>query len=330
MFEIYTIQLKLLVPFLKIHRMKIMITGGLGFIGSHLVDSLVKNHEIIILTKSLSKKSNLSHLYNKIKIEQIDVTDFDKLGKSIEKNKPDVIIHLAGQTSHSKSFEEPLADVDSNTKSTIFILEKIRKLNLCCRFILGSTFIVIGKPNKLPVNEETPCNPTTIYGVNRLASEYYCKIYHIVYGLDTIVFRITNSFGPREQFIPSKNAINFLIHKAFKKEPIPIFDKGNFFKDVVYVSDVVSAISTIMEKGKPGDLYWISSGNKTWFYDLGTWLEELTGTKVQYVESPQYTKKTDVGNFVVDNSKLKSLGWSIQTPVKDGIKKTLDYFAKLG
>jgi UDP-glucose 4-epimerase len=209
------------------------------------------------------------------------------------------------------------------------MLEKIKQLNLKCRFILGSTFIVIGKPEALPVTEQSTCNPTTIYGANRLASEVYCKIYHNVYDIDTIIFRITNSFGPREQHVPNKNAINFLIHKAFKKEEIPIFDKGNFFKDVVYVSDVVSAIKTIMEKGKSGELYWISSGNKTWFYDLGRWLEELTGTKVSYVESSQYAKKTDVGNFVVDNSKLKSLGWGTKTSIKDGIKKTLEYFASL-
>ena len=311
--------------------MKIMITGGAGFIGSHLCDEFVRtNNQVIVITRSTTSLDRISHLKDKITLERADVTDYDDLGRIIAKHSPEVIIHLAGETSHSKSFENPLYDLDVNTKSTLYILEKIKQLNLKCRFILGSTFIVIGRPQELPVTEQSVCNPTTIYGANRLASEVYCKIYHNVYGIDAITFRITNSFGPREQFIPSKNAINFLIHKAFKKEPIPIFDKGNFFKDVVYVSDVVSAISTIMEKGKPGDLYWISSGNKTWFYDLGTWLEELTGTKVQYVESPQYTKKTDVGNFVVDNSKLKSLGWSIQTPVKDGIKKTLDYFAKLG
>ena len=308
-----------------------MLTGGAGFIGSHLCDEFVAtNNQVIVLTRNTTLLDRILHLKDQIILERADVTDYNELGRIIEKHQPEVIIHLAGETSHSKSFENPLYDLDVNTKSTLFILEKIKQLNLKCRFILGSTFIVIGRPQELPVTEQSVCNPTTIYGANRLASEVYCKIYHNVYGIDAITFRITNSFGPREQFIPSKNAINFLIHKAFKKEPIPIFDKGNFFKDVVYVSDVVSAISTIMEKGKPGDLYWISSGNKTWFYDLGSWLEELTGTKVQYVESPQYTKKTDVGNFVVDNSKLKSLGWSIQTPVKDGIKKTLDYFAKLG
>jgi UDP-glucose 4-epimerase len=309
--------------------MKIMITGGMGFIGSHLADELIKKHKIIILTKSYSKKSNLAP-NKKIKLEKVDVTNFLKLGKSIERNRPDVIIHLAGQTSHSKSFEDPLGDIDSNTKSTLFILEKIRQLDLKCRFILGSTFIVIGKPIKLPVNEETSCNPTTIYGTNRLASEHYCKIYHNVYGLDTVIFRITNSFGPREQHIPTKNAVNYLIYKAHKGEKITIFNKGNWYRDLIYVSDVISAIDTILQKGKSGQTYWISSGRKTWFYQLGRILTQLTGTKVEYVKAPAYTKKTDVGNFIVDNSKLKSLGWKPRITTKVGIQKTLEYFEGLG
>jgi UDP-glucose 4-epimerase len=310
--------------------MKIMITGGLGFIGSHLTDELVKNHKVVVLTKSFSKKSNLSHSVKKTKIEKIDITDFKKLGRSIEQNRPDVIIHLAGQTSHSKSFENPLDDVDSNTKSTLFMLEKIRQLNLKCRFILGSTFIVVGKPNKLPVDEATPCLPTTIYGVNRLASEYYCKIYHTVYGLDTIVFRITNSFGPREQHIPNKNAINFLIYKAYKGEEVTIYNNGKLYRDLIYVSDVVSAILTILRKGKSGELYWISSGKKLWFYQLGQMLTNLTGGTVKYTQTPSYTKKVDVGNFVVDNSKLRKLGWKPRTSIKQGIQKTIEYFQASG
>ena len=179
---------------------------------------------------------------------------------------------------------------------------------------------------KLPVNEDTPCNPTTLYGVNRLASEHYCKIYHDIYGLDTITFRITNSFGPREQYIPNKNAVNFLIYKAFKGEEITIYDKGKFFRDLIYVSDVVDALLTIIKKGKSGNLHWISSGEKTWFYQLGKWLEELTSAKVRYVQSPTYTKKVDVGNFIADNRKLRSLSWKPRVDVRDGIRKTLDYF----
>jgi UDP-glucose 4-epimerase len=307
--------------------LKFLIIGGLGFIGSHLTESLTKNdHNVEILTKTLSKKSNVNILDKKIKIKKIDITNFKKLGQCIEQFKPNVIIHLAGNTSHSKSFEEPLKDVDSNAKSTLFMLEKIRELDLKCKFLLGSTFIVIGKPKKLPIDENTPCNPTTIYGTNRLASEYFCKIYHDVYGLDTNIFRITNSYGPREQVIPKKNAINFLIYQAFKKQEISIYNKGKIFRDFIYVDDVISGINTILEKGKPGELYWISSGKRTWFYEFGNILEKTTGCKVKYSETPTYTKKVDVGNFVVNNSKLCKLGWTPKISIDVGIKKTLTFF----
>ena len=307
--------------------MKLLITGGLGFVGSHLVDLLVKkNHKIKILTKTLSKKKNIKKSAKKIQIEKIDLTNFRRLGKIIEKFKPDVIIHLAGNASHSKSFENPLKDIDSNAKTTLFMLEKIRKLNTQCKFILGSTFIVIGKPKKLPVNENTPCNPTTIYGTNRLSSEYFCKIYHEVYGLHTNIFRITNSYGPREQIIPKKNAVNFLIYKSFKKEEISIYNQGKFFRDFIYIDDVISGINTILKNGKSGELYWISSGKRTWFYEFGNILEKTTGCKVKYSETPVYTKKVDVGNFVVSNSKLRKLGWSPKISVDVGVKKTLKFF----
>ena len=307
--------------------MRLLITGGLGFIGSHLVDSLSKkNYKIKILTKTLSKKDNIKNLSSNVQIEKIDLVNFKKLGQIIEKFKPDIIIHLAGNTSHSKSFEKPLEDVESNAKTTLFMLEKIRELGLSCKFVLGSTFIVIGKPKKLPVTENTPCNPTTIYGTNRLASEHYCKIYHDVYGIDTVVFRITNSFGPREQIIPSKNAINYLIHNAFKGNTVTLYNRGKFFRDLIYVSDVVSGIKTILNKGKSGELYWISSGRKIWFYELADLLRKLTNCKVKFVTTPRYAKKTDVGNFVVDNSKLRKLGWAPKTSVEIGIKKTLEFF----
>jgi len=309
--------------------MKIMITGGMGFIGSHLCDNLVDDHEVIVISKSESKKDNVKQILSKIKIEYLDITDFTKLEEIILKHNPDVIIHLAGQTSHLQSFENPLYDVDVNAKSTLAILETIRKYNLQCKFILGSTFIVVGRPIQFPINEGTSCFPTTIYGTNRLASENFCKIYHDVHGLNTIIFRITNSFGPREQYLTTKNAINHLIYKAFKGIEITIYNNGKFFRDLIYVSDVISAIKSILLKGKPGNLYWISSNTKTWFYEFGEILQKLTNTPVVYVNPPQYTKQVDVGNFLVDNSKLCSLGWKAKISLEDGIKDTLEYFCNL-
>ncbi len=306
--------------------MNILVTGGMGFVGSHLVEQLVKEkHNITIVTKSEKKRNNLLSVIKKIKIKKCSVTNFSKFGKILDKCNPDLIIHLAGITSHSKSFENPLEDIDSNAKSTLFILEKIRKNNPKCKFILGSTFIVIGKPTKLPVNEDSECNPTTIYGANRLASENYCKIFHRVYGIDARIFRITNSFGPREQIIPKKNAVNFLINEALQKNKITIFNEGKFFRDLIYISDVISGIKKIIKKGKAGNLYWIASGKKTWFYELGSILQKETNCKIKYTKTPRYTKKVDVGNFYVNNSKLRDLGWSPKVTVKDGIKKTLKF-----
>ena len=308
--------------------MKILVTGADGFIGSHLCDALLKtNHEIIAVSRNFHKFINGKYDFSKIFLHKVDVTNFSELSKIIIENKPEVIIHLAGGTSHKKSFENPMYDIDVNLKSTLCILETIRKSELNCKFILGSTFIVVGKPETLPINETVKCNPTTVYGTTRLASEHLCKVYQNVYDLDVMSFRITNAFGPREQYLtPTKNALNYLIYQAYLKKDVTIYNNGQFFRDIIFVTDVISALQTILEKGKSGNLYWVSSYKKTWFYEIAQRLEELTNCKIKYVEPPSYTSKVDVGNFLVDNSKLKSLGWDLKIPVKDGIKQTLDYF----
>jgi UDP-glucose 4-epimerase len=309
--------------------MKILITGGAGFVGSHLCDSLLsQEHEIVVFTRNSNSSPNLNHISQKINIQNVDVTNSLELETKILEIKPEIIFHLAGQTSHKQSFENPSYDLDVNAKSTLTILQTLHKSKINCKFILGSTFVVIGRPKSLPVNEDSVCNPTSIYGVNRLTSEYYCKIFHEIYGIDTIVFRITNSFGPREQYLTStKNALNFLIYQSFKGNEITIYNEGKFFRDVIFIDDVISGLNTIMKNGKSGNTYWISSNTKTWFSEIGKILEENTSGIVNYGESTEYNKKVDVGNFLVDNSKLRSLGWKHNTSVKNGILKTIEYFS---
>lgn len=311
--------------------MKIVITGGAGFVGSHLCDSLVADgHELILFVRDSKKTQNVNHILDKIIIENVDVTDHSNLEKKLIEHDPDVIFHLAGQTSHKRSFEKPFFDIDVNAKSTLSILEILRQSKIKSRFILGSTFVVIGKPENLPITEQSPCNPTSIYGANRLTSEHYCKIYNQVYGIDAISFRITNSYGPREQFLTSeKNAINFLIYNAFQGKDITIFNEGKFFRDVIFIDDVITGLKIIMDKGQSGELYWISSNVKTWFYEIGKILENKTNGNVIYGPSTDYNKKVDVGNFLVDNSKLKSLGWEPKIPLEEGISKTINYFSSL-
>jgi UDP-glucose 4-epimerase len=310
---------------------RVLITGGLGFVGSNLAEDLVgKGYDVIVLSRSKGKLQNISGIIDKVSIEYGDVTDFGWLEKTILAYKPDVIFHLAGQLTSYESFEKPLYDIDVNAKSTLVFLEAIRKLNKPCRFILGSTFWVVGRPKSLPINEETPCNPLNIYAANRLAAENYCKIYHRVYDLDTLIMRLTNTFGIKEQHDnPKKAALNNLIYRGYKGQTIPIYDEGKFFRDYIYVSDVVSAAEVMMERGKAGECYFVGTGVKTWFYEIGRWLEELTPGKVVYVESPDFHKRINVGNIVVDNSKIRSLGWDWKVSVKEGIKKVLEYYREI-
>jgi UDP-glucose 4-epimerase len=313
-------------------RERVLITGGLGFIGSNLAEDLVKSgYQVILLSRTNRKIRNVATVIDKVKIEYGDITHFNWLEEIILKHQPNVVFHLAGQLTSYESFEKPLYDVDVNSKSTIVLLEAIRKLEKPCRFILGSTFWVVGRPRSFQINEETPCHPLNVYAANRLASEHYCRIYNTVYYLDTLVMRLTNTFGIKEQFKnPRKAALNYLIYRGYKGQTIPIYDEGNFVRDYIYVSDVSSAAKALMKKGKTGECYFIGTGVKTWFYEIGRWIEELTSGKVAYVESPDFHKRINVGSIVVDNTKIRSLGWNWKVSVKDGIKKTLDYYEEIG
>jgi len=309
----------------------ILITGGLGFIGSNLAESLVKkNHSVLLVSKTDKKKQNIINFVEKVEVKYGDVTDFNWIQGIITKYRPDIIFHFAGQLTTYESFERPFYDVDVNSKSTLAILEAIRQLQKPCRFILGSTFWVVGHPRQLPINEETPCYPLNIYGADRLASEHYCKIYKAVYDLDTLVMRLTNTFGVKEQYDnPRKAALNFLLYRGFKGQDIPIYSQGKFFRDYVYISDVVSAAEIIMEKGKAGECYFVGTGEKTWFYKIGEWLEKLTDGKVVYVEPPEFHQRIDVGNIVIDNNKIRGLGWDWKVTVKEGLERTLQYYQQM-
>jgi UDP-glucose 4-epimerase len=309
---------------------RILVLGGLGFVGSNLAEDLVgKEHQLILVSRTDKKAQNISGIIGKVKVEYGDLLNFGWLENIVRKHEPDVIFHLAGQLTTYESFEKPLYDVDVNAKSTLVLLETIRKLKKSCRLVYGSTFWVVGKPESLPVNEETPCNPLNIYAANRYASENYCKIYHNVYGVDALVMRLTNTFGVREQYDnPKKAALNHLIYRGYKGLTVPIYDGGMFFRDYVYVSDVVSAAETIMETGKSGECYFVGTGVNTWFYEVGRWIEELTDGKVVYVESPEFHRRINVGNIVVENSKIKGLGWDWKVSVKDGIRLVLEHYKR--
>ena len=301
---------------------RILVAGGAGFIGGHLSESMCGEHNLTIVSRS-PKTPGMAGLG--VRTIPCDVADGPAISGVIKEVEPEMIIRLAGGTSHARSFEDPSADLDVNARSTLHMLEGIRRADLECRLVLGSTFIVVGRPESLPVDEGSTCNPATPYAAHRLLAEHYCRIYANVYGMDTGVFRITNSFGPRESVDPKKNAINYLIHRAHKGEEVTIYG-GGYFRDLIYVADVVSGIRAVAEKGGRGRTYWISSFERVMMRDFGQMLGSMTGALVRVVDPPEYTKKVDVGDFVVDNSALKSLGWEKRFSLEEGVRETLEYF----
>mgnify|MGYP001342873323 CR=1 FL=1 len=291
----------------------------------------MKGYHVTLLSRSNKKLQNILSISTKVDLEIVDVTNFQQLEKIILKHQPDIIFHLAGQLTSYESFENPLYDVDVNSKSTIMLLEIIKKMSKHCRFILGSTFWVVGNPNSLPVNEETCCNPLNIYAANRLASEHYCNMYHKVFGLDTLVMRLTNTFGIKEVYTdPRKAALNYLIYKGYQGKDITIYDKGKFFRDYIYISDVVTAAETIMNKGESGECYFLGTGVKTWFYQIGKWIEKQTTGKVVYIKPSEFHNRINVGSIVVDNAKLSRLGWNWKVTVEQGINNILEYHKTIG
>lgn len=268
---------------------------------------------------------------DKVGIAYGDVSDTEWTQQMIRECKPDVIFHFAGQVTSYESFENPFYDVDINAKSTLAILEAMRTLKKPCRFILGSTLWVVGHPEKLPINEETPCNPRNVYGINRLASEHYCRVYHDVYDLDTVVMRMSNTFGIREQYDNVKKAaLNYLLYKGYKGGSITLYSRGQVSRDYIYISDVVSAAKVIMAKGEAGECYFIASGVETWFANAGKWMAELTGAKLEYIDPPDFHKRIDIGDIRIDNRKIRSLGWEPKVSVKEGLSLTLDYYKEMG
>lgn len=310
----------------------ILITGGLGFLGSNLAELLVGHHyPVTLLTRSTRKARNIESISDKVKVEVGDVTCDDCVEQTLHRYRPTVIFHFAGQLTSYESFADPLYDVDVNARATLALLEAIRRMETPCRFILGSTFWVIGQHDKLAVDEDTPCNPRNIYAANRLASEHYCRIYYDVYDTDTVVLRFTNTFGVREQYDnKQKAALNYLLYQGYKGRDVTIYGEGKTLRDYVYVSDTVSAAETVMERGHAGETYMVGTGVGTWFYDIGKWIAELTGSKIEYIDPPDFHTRIDVGDAVVDNRKLRKLGWDWKVGVREGLERTLKYYKEIG
>jgi UDP-glucose 4-epimerase len=302
---------------------KSLVIGGLGFIGSHLVEDCVsRGQEVTVLTRSTQKLENLGKVANRV---NLIVKDLKEMGEEIRGF--DYIFNLSGTTDNYSLVEgNPFLDVEQNCMNTLCLLESMRKYNPRAILIFASTFFVNGNPEKIPVTPTQRCEPLGLYGATRLAGENFCRIYNHVFDLDSRVMRFCNVFGPREVGSKRKAAFNFLIKEAVEGRVLPVYSGGDFFRDYIYVTDVASACNIVAQKGQKNQVYYVGRGEKVKFKELVNIILGETGASSISIEPPDFHKRVGIGDFVCDPSPLKALGWEPIVNLEEGIKRTIDYY----
>ena len=313
----------------------VLITGGLGFIGSNLAIELVKlGAQVTIVDNMLPRQGgnlfNIHDIADKVTVNVSDVRNQLSMNHLV-KGK-DYIFHLAGQVNHVDSMRNPLQDLDINCFGTLVLLESLRQFNREAKIIFAGTRGEYGSSVKLPVDEDHPTNPKGIYAVTNLTAEKMVLVYDDIYKIKGACLRITNSFGPRHQMQHDEYGVfNWFIRKAMDNEEIPVFGDGRILRDFLYVEDLVDCfLSVAMTDGAYGEVFNIGTGVPVSFYELAEKIVAITGTgKTTFTEFTQERKEVEPGDYYADISKIKNVtGWKPYTSLDDGISKTVAYYRK--
>ena len=311
----------------------VIISGGLGFIGSNLAIKLVGCGAIVTIIDSLIPEYggnlwNIEPVRDMVKINISDVRDEHSIQHLIQGQ--DYFFNLAGQTSHLDSMHNPFTDLEINSKAQLSILEACKKYNPGIRIIFASTRQLYGKPQYLPVDEKHPLFPVDVNGINKLSGEWYHIVYNNVYDIKTSILRLTNTYGPRMRIKDARQTfLGIWIQNLIENQPITIYGDGSQIRDYNYIDDVVNAFLTVAASDQwDGSIF--NLGNDQPISLLTTaelMIEENHGGNYIFKSFPTDLKKIDIGDFYSDFSKIKNLlGWSPKVKIRDGMKETLDYF----
>ena len=320
---------------LKIKNKKVLITGGLGMIGSTIANKLVKLGAEVTLVDSVIKPYganffNVKDIENLIKINISDIRDKESI-KILVADK-DVVINLAGQVSHNDSLQNPYLDADINYIGHLNVLEALKNYNPKAKILYSGSRLQFGKIISNPVAEDHPLNPLTPYAVNKTAAENLYLYYNRVFDIPTVLFRIANPYGPRCQMLHSKYAIiNWFIRNAMEDKSITIFGDGSQIRDDIYVEDLAEAfIQAAFNDGIKSEIFNIGSGIGTPFREMVESVVRLVGKgRVIYQPWPQDYLNVETGNYITDITKItKVLSWKPITNLNDGIEKTVEYYQK--
>jgi nucleoside-diphosphate-sugar epimerase len=314
------------------NRAKVLITGGLGFIGSNLARRLVDLGADVVLADSLIPEyggnlHNIAGIEDKVCVNISDVRDPHSI-KYLVQNK-DFLFNLAGQTSHMDSMADPYTDMEINTHAQLSIMEACRHYNPDITVVFASTRQIYGKPDYLPVDEKHPLRPVDVNGINKMAGEWYHILYNNVYGIRSCVLRLTNTIGPRMRIKDARQTfVGIWIRLLLEEKPFDVWG-GEQLRDFTHVDDCVDAmlLAAVSEKAN-GKIYNLGGNEIISLQQLADMLVKVN-KKGEYVirQFPEERKKIDIGDYYSDFTLIRDeLGWSPKVPLEEGFKMIVDFF----
>lgn len=312
---------------------RVLITGGLGFIGSNLAIKLVELGADVTLVDSLiptygGNLWNIEPIKNRVHINISDVRDPYAMKYLISGQH--FLFNLAGQTSHVDSMENPETDLAINTQAQLQILEACRHHNPDVKVVFASTRQVYGKPMQIPVKEDHPLVPVDLNGVHKLAGEHYHRLYNNIYGIRAVILRLTNTYGPRMRVVDARQTfLGIWIRHLLEGRPIQIFGDGSQRRDYNYVDDVVDALLMAAKTDMCcGEVLNLGSREVLSLTETaGVFLKLVPEGQLKYVAFPNDRLRIDIGDYQGDFTKISTdLGWEPKVSFEDGLRKTLDYY----
>jgi len=311
----------------------IIITGGLGFIGSNLAIRLVELGSHLTLVDSLVPQYggnlwNIEPVKDRVKINISDVRDKYSMRYLVQGQ--DYLFNLAGQTSHIDSMEDPYTDLEINAHAQLSILEACRHNNPAIKILFASTRQIYGRPQYLPVDEKHPLRPVDVNGINKMAGEEYHLVYNNVYGIHSSILRLTNTYGPRMRIKDARQTfLGIWIRNLIEGNPINVYGDGSQIRDFNYIDDVVDALLiTALSDDANGKVYNLGADDKLSLTDTARLLTSFYHNEnYQMVPFPENRKSIDIGDYWADFDLIQQeLGWTPRVPLALGLRKTLDFF----
>jgi UDP-glucose 4-epimerase len=312
---------------------KVMITGGLGFIGSNLARQLVDLGAEVLLVDSLipdygGNLFNIDGIADRVRVNVADVRQQSTMNYLVRDQS--VIFNLAGQVSHIDSMRDPYSDLEINCRSQLTILEACRYNNPAVKVVFAGTRQIYGRPDSLPVTERHLVRPTDVNGINKAAGEYYHLVYNNVFRVRACSLRLTNVYGPRQLIRHNRQGfIGWFIRLAIEGRTLQIYGDGSQLRDFVFVDDAADAfLRAGANDACNGEVFNVGGDEPISHRQLTALLLEVAGSgRVEYVAWPADKKAIDIGDFYADSTKFKQLtGWAPRVPLRDGLGRAVRFY----